>query len=359
MTELRSLVLSLVSLLALATACESSWAGDAGVGLDLPAADAGPMPGRDTDGDGLDDAWEFAAGDPALLDWQNADSDGDGFGDGLEDPDQDGLDNLDEYAASRLRPHRPALQPHPLRRDLLVELDSMVDRHISDEVLDSVMAIYAALPLGNPDGSSGVQVLFHRDQQDIAAQVMTGSLSQRHGLLQANGPTFGDGASPPLPLGRMIHVLVALERSDIPARGGEMVADTDGDVDKSGVIIYRDAIYALHPSCGRTVEPVLPDITFEEAAAATLGHELGHTHQLGHDTSVGGGVNYYNLMSVPTSCSEAQMRAHGDGNSDPELGSTEEAFAPRFSRAAAELMDFGRIISVDTAFLDQENGYEM
>jgi hypothetical protein len=157
----------------------------------------------------------------------------------------------------------------------------------------------------------------------------------------------------------MIHVVVAARRTDIDGRGGEIVADTGGDIDQSGVFVYYDAIDALHPSCARPVDPILPDITTAEALAATFAHEVGHTLQLGHDTGVGGSINYFNLMSVPAGCSHAQMRIHGDGNSDPELGSTVEVFAPRFSQSAANLMDFDRIISVDTATFDQQDGYEM
>ncbi|RME23170.1 MAG: hypothetical protein D6806_11730 [Deltaproteobacteria bacterium] len=57
-------------------------------------------------------------------------------------------------------------------------------------------------------------------------------------------------------------------------------------------------------------------------------------------------------MSVPQSCTQAQMRSHGIGNQDPELGATEQTGAPRFSRAAADLMDFSKKLSADTAILE-------
>jgi hypothetical protein len=125
------------------------------------------------------------------------------------------------------------------------------------------------------------------------------------------------------------------------------------------VLIYVAAIDALHPACGRAVEPVLAAITANEAVVATLIHEIGHTLLLGHETEAGGGLNSYNVMSVPQNCVEAQKRIHGDGNADPTLGATTDVAAPRFSRAAYDLMDFTRILSVATPSFAVEGGYEM
>ncbi len=334
---------------------------DAASGGDATSGpDSGPPAGQDDDGDGLDDAWEWAAGDENLLDWTRADSDGDGTDDGLEDPDGDGLSNLDELAATRLPRQPSAPAPHPLRRDLLVELDSMVDRGPTDAVLDIATAVFADLPQLNADGSTGVQLHFIRDEQDLTAFNFDGSFEQRNSYLDSHGPGLADdGMTPALPLARMVHVVVATLRTDLSTRGGETVADSGGQVSRSGVFIYNDAIAALHPACGRPVEPVLPDITLEEALGATLAHELGHTLQLGHDTDAVGDINYFNLMSLPPGCLQAQMRMHGDGNSDADLGATEALSAPRFSADAAALMDFERVISRDVADFDQVGGYEM
>ena len=127
----------------------------------------------------------------------------------------------------------------------------------------------------------------------------------------------------------------------------------------AGVILYYDVIYDLFPMCERPVDPVLPPITPEEMIAATLVHEMGHTLQLGHDTSLGGGINYFNIMSVPTSCDEAHMRMHGTGNQDPSLGNTESVSAPRFSDSAAALMNFENKLSVEAAMMEDDDGHEM
>lgn len=332
--------------------------GSFAVETDAAPEDTGPDPGFDSDGDGLDDAWEFAAGDHDYLHWLVADSDGDGIDDADEDYDDDGLINRQEQAATRLLSHGGET-PHPLRRDLLVELDLMAGCEMPDAALDTAVESFAAIPVANVDGVSGVFIHFYRDQEEIPETTFSGDFDQRHNFMAANGPTFDHPGSSPLPVDRMIHVVVAKRRDDISARGGETVAHPDDDETKTGVFVYYDAISDLHPACGRPVEPVLPDITVEKALAATLVHELGHTLQLGHDTDANGGINYYNIMSLPTSCVEAQRRVHGDGNTDPSLGATADVSAPRFSTDAVELMDFSSVISVDTGLFSEAEGYEM
>jgi hypothetical protein len=312
----------------------------------------------DTDGDGLDDLWELAADDSSLLDWTNPDSDGDGTNDGLEDYDGDNLTNLEEFAASRLTAHNPEKSPHPLRRDLLVELDAMEGRTPDSPALDEVAAAYKALPLENADGTTGVSVHFYFDEMDIPAQDFDGSFPQRNSFLRNHGPQMDDGQTPPLPLDKMIHVVVAARRTDIQDRGGEVVTHDDNP-EAAGVILYHDVIYDLFPMCERPVDPILPPITPEEMIAATLVHEMGHTLQLGHDTGAGGGINYFNIMSVPTSCDEAHMRMHGTGNQNPALGNTESVSAPRFSDSAAALMNFSNKLSVEAAVMEDDDGHEM
>lgn len=346
-------------------------AGDAGdsedVGVEGDARDAGDHgdadydPTVDVDEDGLPDAYEQAAGDVEVLDWQESDTDGDGVLDGDEDPDGDGLTNLEEHALSRLSSSPARAGPDPMRLDLIVELDAMADRRIRASVLAVVVDAYDAAPIESDTGVRGISIHFYRDERGIEPFDLDGSFSQRYQLLSTHSPSFTDTDDPPIPYHKMIHVMVVTSRRDDTFRGGDAVSDRDHSiVENTGVLIYWDTLEELNPQCGVPDDPLMPAITFEEALAATLTHEIGHTLQLGHDTGVGGGVNYWNIMSVPDSCSSAQMRFHGVGNHDEALGNTEELKAPRFSVDAAELMGFTNLLSVHTAiFEDGDNGHEM
>jgi len=308
---------------------------------------------EDTDGDGLPDAWEEAVGDPSLLDPSLADTDNDGTDDADEDPDQDGLTNIEELACARLTA-TPASPPlHPLRADLLIELDSMVGFDLSVAVLTGFVSAYAALPYTNPDGSTGIAARVLVDEQNLAATEFSGDFQQRWSYFAAHGPTFTDRALPAIPYDAMVHVIVAAQRTDLPDRSGETVPDYGGNIENTGVFLFHDAITAVMPTCGVPTEtPPLSDVSVEEALASTLVHEVGHLLQLGHDTDTGGGTNYWNVMSVPGTCSAAQRRFHGWQNTDPTLGNTESVAAPRFSDAAAALIQLTNKVSVDTPDLN-------
>ena len=81
---------------------------------------------RDTDGDALPDAWET----------EGYDADGDG--------------SIDVDL--------PAMGADPLRRDLFVELDAMKGLRLSQAAIAKVTGAFAAAPLSNPDGSSGIDL---------------------------------------------------------------------------------------------------------------------------------------------------------------------------------------------------------
>lgn len=310
-------------------------------------------PTSDSDGDGLPDYWERAAADLAWLDPDKSDSDGDNVSDAAEDYDGDGLTNLEEFALSRLTAVPAGSGPHPLRRDLLVELDAMTGRALSDANLTMAAEAFLALPLSNADGSNGVGLHFYRDEENIAPFDFDGSFTQRHNFFAAHPPTYADRAAPAIPYGKFIHVVVATRRSDLPDRVGETVADDAGSIERSGVLVFADALAAQMPQCGQPMaRPPLLDISVDEGLESTLVHELGHVLQVGHDTDVNGGVNVFNVMAIPTSCGEAQMRFHGWTNSNAALGNTEDVVGPRFSGAAAALMNFASKVSVDTPNLN-------
>jgi hypothetical protein len=329
-----------------------AWVSDAGGESDGLDSDAGPQPGNDTDGDGLDDAWEYAAGDSSLLDWTDSDSDGDSISDADEDYDGDGLSNLEEFAASRLTTTPPGGAPHPFRVDLLVELDAMVARQLPNSVLARVAEAFAALPTQGVAGQEGVGLLIYRDEQSIAAVDFDDNPALR-AFLGAHGPTFPDSGSPAIPYDKMVHVAVVTRRTSTPTTSATTVYYSGGgDIEETGAFVFYDVIDETHPACDDA-------ISVDAARIAAMVHELGHILQLGHDTDAGGGINHYNIMALATNCTEAEMRFLGTGNDDESLGATQDVASSRFSYAAEALMDFTNKLSVDTSDLVDVDGIEM
>jgi hypothetical protein len=320
-----------------------------------------PPEDQDLDEDGLDDRWEWSAGDASRLDWTTADTDGDGTPDGDEDEDGDGLTASEEWAVESYRralyseDQAPARVVdggalNPLRPDLIIELDEMEGRSVSAIALDlAVDAFDVAL---SPLTPQGIGIHFFRDEA-LPVSSVGGDFESRHQLLASAPPrTFPEG----FPVHQLIHVIASTARTDDGSRGGEVVGHPD-DLNKTGVIIYQDTLAALHPRCGLDDPPPVPFVELDEAQAGALIHELGHALQLGHDTEINGGVNPWNVMAVVTGCVSARQRFHGEGNDDVQLGSTEMISRSRFSGEAIMLMRFQEKLSVDRSeLLEQGQG---
>ena len=320
-----------------------------------------PPEDQDLDEDGLDDRWEWSAGDVSRLDWNSADTDGDGILDGDEDEDGDGLTASEEWAVES---HRRTLYSedqaparvvdgsalNPLRPDLIIELDEMEGRSVSAIALElAVDAFDVALSPLTPEG---IGIHFFRDET-LSVSSVGGDFESRHQLLASAPPlTFPVG----FPVHQLIHVVASTSRADDGSRGGEVVGHPD-DLNKTGVIIYQDTLAALHPRCGLDDPPPVPFVELDEAQAGALIHEIGHALQLGHDTEMNGGVNPWNVMAVVTGCVSARQRFHGEGNGDAQLGSTEMISRSRFSGEAIMLMRFQEKLSVERSeLLEQGQG---
>jgi hypothetical protein len=176
----RHTVAVVVALAVVAAACGAVAAGDLdGDGLstlteatnDPPSDPLAP----DTDGDGLADGTELSAGtDPTARD-----TDGDGLTDGREatvgtdplaiDTDGDGIGDGVELRHGGPEGRLPGADP--LRMDVFLEVDSPPHCGVGD-ALAATRAAFAAAPVANPDGSSGIDL-----------HVTTGS----HGV---TGPVF-------------------------------------------------------------------------------------------------------------------------------------------------------------------------
>lgn len=109
---------------------------------------------RDSDGDSLCDAAEARYGTNAYT----------------KDTDRDGLpDDYELFGAADL--DLAAYGANPLRRDVFVEVDyyvgqtpyGYVDNTFDSEAVARVVAAFAAAPLQNPDGSTGISLHVHAD----------------------------------------------------------------------------------------------------------------------------------------------------------------------------------------------------
>lgn len=253
----------------------------------------------DTDGDALPDCAETNTGVYVSLtdtgtDPSRADTDGDGMSDGEELLGT--LDGLD----------LPALGVHPLRRDLLLEYDWFDDaqdcsahsHEPTAAVLERVRATYAAAPVQNPDGSTGIHVI-----QDVGqgGALVGGNLIEGHdavlpGSLDATYYGIRSGNFDWKRIGYFHYVLMAHRY--------------DGGSNSSGYaeIVGDDAIVTLN--CANN----------ETNVARTIVHEVGHNLGLDHGgfEACNGKPNYNSLMNYRYQFQglDAQCRASGDGSSE-------------------------------------------
>jgi hypothetical protein len=252
----------------------------------------------DSDGDTLPDCAEthtgrYVSATDTGTDPNNRDSDGDGLSDGIEV--MGTLDGLD----------LPALGVNPLRKDLLVEYDWFEDANDCGthshapraETLARLAAMYAAAPVANPDGSTGIHLV-----QDAG---QGGALS--------GGNRIEGGANLP---GAFDATHASLKSANFdPRRAGVfhyvvLAHRYNGTSNSSGYaeIVGDDALVTLQ--CYNTVDN----------QARTIAHELGHNLGLHHGgfEACNGKPNYNSLMNYRYQFAglDAACSASGDGRSD-------------------------------------------
>lgn len=211
----------------------------------------------DSDGDGLCNAAEQRY----LTDPFDADTDDDGFSDGAEILGLDGID-LRFYGAN------------PRRKDIFLEIDFYPGLRPADEALDLVVASFAAAPVSNPDGSTGISLHVVLDDQ-IASADADLDLSPVWTDFDVIRSRYFDSSRE-----RIFHYCLFAHRYD----GGSSSGRSRG-------IPGRDLLVTLgtwSPSGGTVLQQ-----------AGTLMHELGHNLGLQHGGQDGRNYkpHYFSVMS--------------------------------------------------------------
>ncbi len=253
--KLRPVALAAISSLALTAAA----AGGAVASIapdDLAAAStvttsAAAPAATDTDGDSLPDAWET----------NGYDADGDG------DVDVD----------------LPAFGATPNKKDLFVEMDYMSGRLASTAAFDRIKAVFAAAPVSNPDGSTGIRIHLDGGSAAGAAYNLGGgnqvpydsnlqpAVSQTDAIKNAN---FASARK------AVFHYMLWADDYDNSCSSGNAFA------------IPNDTfIVTMGPKCKWTVTENMNVGTFIHE----LGHDLGLTH--GGTDSVNYKPNYLSVMN--------------------------------------------------------------
>jgi hypothetical protein len=206
----------------------------------------------DTDGDRLRDDTELMVGtDPV-----RADTDGDGFADGVE------YRGDDVYADA-----------DPLRRDVFIEVDYVEGTTLARSDASRLTDVFASAPTPNPDGTTGITLHIYEDRQALPADTST-TLREYEERYADEQDTRGYGFH---------HVLLV---SSLPEAQGVIRQQTHG-------MVVEDR--------------------GEGATGSTVMHELGHS--LGLWSSVATGIDstdvawedYPSVMNYnrPVSCTES------------------------------------------------------
>ncbi len=243
------------------------------------------VPGTDSDSDGLDDCYETGTG--VYVDATHT-----GTSPVLWDTDGDALSDGDELLGTAGGLDLAALGANPLRQDVFVEADWMVDaaecaQHSHKLTAPQVAladAMYAAAPVLNPDGSTGVALHVDYGQGGVwTGGNQAGTTVQ---LPLAIGTEFAAVKAANFAANRLgyFHYAILIHSIGPDAGGlGELIGD-DYIVASGGC----DVCYV----CKGTTNPGHVQL---EAFCHELGHNLGLGH--GGDSECNGKPNYPSIMN--------------------------------------------------------------
>jgi hypothetical protein len=231
-------------------------------------------PGADSDHDGLADAVETNTG-------TFTDSAHTGTDPGKADTDGDGINDGDEVFGTPAGVDLPAMGANPLHKDLFIEADwystsrncsSTYSTRVTDYEYGRVRDSFAAAPITNPDGASGIHLVIDYGQGGAFAG---GNLIAGDGNIagDVNGTDFNTIKAANFSPKRQGYFHYALMASQYNGGNSSGVAELPGN----DFIVSLPACYSLFAATNGA--------SHDEQLANTIMHELGHNLGLHHGGS--------------------------------------------------------------------------
>jgi hypothetical protein len=217
--------------------------------------------------------------------------------DGVEGPDTDGDGLLNVWETTGIDfnddgiiDFRPStLGANPNKKDLFYEVDSMVGLAPEQAAYDIIISRFKNAPVTNPDGSTGINLVFIVDDSNIPTQKTDGSGESVTGMGSAfdviKNQFYGSAADRAAPNAK--NLLAARE---LAVRYYLMASDTGNNGGFAGInsIYGQTNVGAIAPVL--RVPKIYADITMHE-----IGHNLGLLH--GGNTDTNNQPNYFSIMN--------------------------------------------------------------